>query len=46
MRKALTIGGALIATYLVVYYWTGSGTVITDSANGASNVIKAFQGRG
>ncbi len=45
MRKALVIGGALIATYLLVYYSTGSGTVINDASTGATNVIAAFQGR-
>lgn len=44
-RKALVVGGGLIALYLGVVYWTGSGTLITDSTNGAVGVIKAFQGR-
>lgn len=45
MKKALTIGGGLIALYLGVYYATGAGTLITDSTTGATGVIKAFQGR-
>ncbi len=45
MKKALVIGGSLIALYLGVTYATGSGTLITDSTNGATSVIKAFQGR-
>jgi len=45
MKKALVIGGALIAVYLVVVNATGSGTVIKDSTSGATSVIKAFQGR-
>lgn len=45
MRKALTIGGGLIALYLVIAYGTNSGTLINDSTSGATSVIKAFQGR-
>jgi hypothetical protein len=45
MRKALVIGGGLIALYLVVVNYTGSGTVINDSTAGGVNVVKAFQGR-
>jgi hypothetical protein len=44
-KKALLYGTALIGIYLVVVYWTGSGTVITDSTSGAEGVIAAFQGR-
>jgi hypothetical protein len=45
MRKALVIGGTLIAVYLVVVYSSGSGKVINESSQGAVGVIKAFQGR-
>lgn len=45
MRKALVIGGGLIALYLLVVNGTGSGTVIKDATSGGVNVIKAFQGR-
>jgi hypothetical protein len=45
VKKALTIGGGLIALYLGVYYASGSGILITDSTQGATGVIKAFQGR-
>lgn len=45
MRKALVIGGTLIAIYLGVAYATGAGTLINDSTSGATSVIKAFQGR-
>ena len=45
MRKALTYSAVLIALYLGVYYATGSGTLITDATNGATSVIRAFQGR-
>lgn len=45
MRKALVVGGSLIALYLVVVYATGAGTVVTQGSTGAVNVIKAFQGR-
>ncbi len=45
MKKALVIGGGLIALYLAVYYASGSGTVLNGASSGAVNVIKAFQGR-
>lgn len=45
MRKALLYGAGLIALYLGVAYSTGSGTLINDTTNGATGVIKAFQGR-
>jgi hypothetical protein len=45
MKKALVIGGSLIALYLGVYYASGAGTLITDTTSGATGVIKAFQGR-
>jgi hypothetical protein len=45
MKKALVIGGSLIALYLGVFYSTGAGTLINDSTRGATGVIKAFQGR-
>jgi hypothetical protein len=44
-RKALLYGAGLIALYLGVSYATGSGTLITGATNGATGVIKAFQGR-
>lgn len=44
-RKFLSYGFGAIALYLVVYYGTNSGTVITKSASGAATVIKSFQGR-
>ena len=46
MKKALVIGGALIAVYLLVANSSGAGTVINDSTKGATNVITALQGRG
>lgn len=45
MKRALAWGGGLIALYLLVVHETGSGTLITDSANGVTSVITAFQGR-
>jgi hypothetical protein len=44
-RKALVIGGGLIAAFILVNNATGSGTVIKDSTSGAVNVITALQGR-
>lgn len=43
--KFLKYGAGLIAVYLAVAYASGSGRVLSSSAQGASNVIKAFQGR-
>ncbi len=45
MKKALVVGGGLIALYLVVVNATGSGSVITNATAGGTNIIKAFQGR-
>jgi hypothetical protein len=45
VRKALAIGGTLIAIYLVVAYSSNSGKLINDTTSGATSVIKAFQGR-
>lgn len=45
LKKALVIGGGLIALYLVVANGTNSGTLIKDSTSGATSVITAFQGR-
>ncbi len=45
MRVALKYGAGLIALYLVVVNFTGSGTFISKSASGATDVVKAFQGR-
>lgn len=44
-RKALVIGGGLIAFYLAVAYSTSAGNLISDSTQGAAGVIEAFQGR-
>lgn len=45
LRKLSTYGAGLIALYLVVYNASGSGKVITDGANGLTNVVKGLQGR-
>lgn len=45
MKKALAYGAGLIALYLAVYYSTGSGNLVSGASSGATNVIKAFQGR-
>jgi hypothetical protein len=45
MNKALTYGATLIGLYLVVFYASGSGTVIKSGARGGTDIIKAFQGR-
>lgn len=45
MRKALTYGAALIATYLLVSRATGTGTLISRGSSGLSQVVRTFQGR-
>lgn len=45
LKKTLVIVGGLIALYLVVENATGSGTLITKGASGASTVVKSLQGR-
>ncbi len=45
MKKVLFYGAVLIGTYLLVVNSTGSGTVITQGTTGATNVVKALQGR-
>ena len=45
MKTALKYGAGLIGVYLVVYYATGSGSLLTNGTTGTVNVIKAFQGR-
>jgi hypothetical protein len=45
MKKALTYGAGLIALYLVVYYYTGAGALLTDIKGGVEGTIQAFQGR-
>lgn len=45
VRVALKYGTGLIALYLLVQYATGSGSLITNSSQGAVNVVRAFQGR-
>lgn len=45
MKKVITYTAGLIGLYLVVFYATGSGTVITQGSTGATGIIKALQGR-
>lgn len=44
-KQALKYGAVLIATYLAVYYGTGSGNLVTAGTTGGVGIIKAFQGR-
>lgn len=44
-KKAIVWGGGLIALYLVVEHYTGSGVVLDKSAGGLATVTKALQGR-
>jgi hypothetical protein len=44
-RVAFRYSAGLIALYLLVVNFTGSGQVITRSTEGAVNVVRAFQGR-
>lgn len=45
MRKALTYTAGLIALYLLVNNYTGSGTLITKGAAGGRTLITSLQGR-
>jgi hypothetical protein len=45
-RVGLKYAAVLIALYLGVYYGTNSGHVIKAGADGSTEIIKAFQGRG
>lgn len=45
MKKALVIGGGLIALYILVVNGTNSGSLIKEATSGGTGVIKAFQGR-
>jgi hypothetical protein len=45
MKKALFYGAVLIGIYVAAVNATGSGTIITASTGGATNVVKALQGR-
>lgn len=44
-RQALKYVGGLIGLYLLVYYASGSGTVISAGAKGSTDIIKSLQGR-
>ena len=44
-RTALKYGAGLIGLYLVVYYGTNAGKVVSSGAAGASTVIKSLQGK-
>lgn len=43
--KVVKYGAVLIGIYLLVYYSTGSGQLISNGSTGAATVVKAFQGR-
>lgn len=45
MKKALLYGAGLIALYLVVENYTGFSSDVGATANGSTNLVKAFQGR-
>lgn len=45
MQKGLKYGAGLIALYLGVVYFSGSGALLLNGSQGAANVISAFQGR-
>ena len=44
-RQSIKYGAGLIGLYLVVYYGSNAGKVVTAGANGGGTIIKAFQGR-
>ncbi|MFE7413137.1 hypothetical protein [Streptomyces laurentii] len=45
MKKALGYGAGLIALYLAVAYSTGFSKGVSSASSGATNLVKAFQGR-
>ncbi len=45
MKQGLRYGTGLIALYLVVYYYTGAGNLLTNASKGGTNLIQAFQAR-
>lgn len=45
LKKALVIGGGLIALYLAVYYSSGAGTDIASFGKAGSHLVRTFQGR-
>ncbi len=45
MKKFITYSAGLIALYLIVYNGSNSGQLITKGANGATSLVRAFQGR-
>lgn len=45
MKKALTYTAGLIALYLLVHNYTGSGALITKGAGGGRTLITSLQGR-
>jgi hypothetical protein len=44
-RNILRTSGMLIGLYLLVAYSTGSGKLVANLSSGATNLVKAFQGR-
>ena len=45
LRQSLKYGAGLIALYVVVYYGSNAGKVVSSGASGGATIIKAFQGR-
>lgn len=44
-RKGLQYAAGLIGLYLVVYYGTNAGKVISAGANGSATIVKSLQGK-
>jgi len=44
-RVALRYSAGLIALYLLVFYSTGSGVLLTQGSAGGAGLVRAFQGR-
>jgi hypothetical protein len=44
-NKTLKYGAGLIGLYLLVFYASGSGALISGTTAGAANVIRTLQGR-
>lgn len=45
MNHALKYGATLVGLYLVVFYGSNSGQVLKAGAAGATDIVKAFQGK-
>jgi|GraSoiStandDraft_14_1057315.scaffolds.fasta_scaffold107542_6 hypothetical protein len=45
IKRVVELSFLTIGTYLLVYYSSGSGTLINSAGSQGVNLVKAFQGR-